>query len=74
MATKRFHSSRSARTSSFRTFGFRRSANFTIGQYSEPANDFSASRANMAFVLGSEIAQFWGSDFQGTVNVNAVCV
>ncbi|MGA7570138.1 MAG: hypothetical protein WCA80_04945 [Candidatus Aquilonibacter sp.] len=46
------------------------SANFTIGQYSEPADDFSASRANMAFVLGPEIAQFWGSDFQGTVNIN----
>jgi hypothetical protein len=46
------------------------SANFTIGQYSEPSSDFNTSRADLAFVLGPEIAQVFGSDFQGTVNVN----
>ncbi|HTC29723.1 MAG TPA: hypothetical protein VK702_03290 [Candidatus Acidoferrum sp.] len=46
------------------------SANFTVGEYSEPAYDFSASRANMAFVLGPEIANIYGSDLQATVNVN----
>ena len=46
------------------------SANFTIGEYSEPANDFSAARALAAFVLGPYITQVAGSDFQATVNVN----
>jgi hypothetical protein len=46
------------------------SANFTIGEYSEPADAFSTSRADMAFVLGPELAHVFGSDFQGTVNVN----
>ncbi len=46
------------------------SAQFTAGEYSEPSNAFSTSRANMAFVLGPEIAKIFGSDFQGTVNVN----
>ncbi len=54
----------------FDHFWFPMSANFTIGQYSEPAYDFNTSRADMAFVLGPEIAQVFGSDFQGTVNVN----
>jgi hypothetical protein len=46
------------------------SANFTIGEYSEPSDAFSTQRADMAFILGPEIARVFGSDFQGTVNVN----
>jgi hypothetical protein len=46
------------------------SANFTIGEYSEPADDFSAGRANMALVLGPEIAKIFNSDLQATVNLN----
>ncbi len=46
------------------------SAQLTAGQYSEPSNAFSSSRADMAFVLGPEIAKIYGSDFQGSVNVN----
>ncbi len=46
------------------------SAQLTAGEYSEPSNAFSTQRANMAFVLGPEIAKIFGSDFQGTVNVN----
>ncbi|MDP9025334.1 MAG: hypothetical protein M3N13_08175, partial [Candidatus Eremiobacteraeota bacterium] len=46
------------------------SAQFTAGEYSEPANAFSSSRADLAFVLGPEVAKVFGSDFQGTVNLN----
>jgi hypothetical protein len=46
------------------------SADFTVGLYSEPGDNFDTSRADMAFVVGPEIAQIFGSDFQGTVNVN----
>ena len=45
------------------------SAQFTAGEYSEPSNAFSTSRANLAFVAGPLIAKVLGSDFQGTVNV-----
>lgn len=46
------------------------SAQFTIGEYSEPAYGFASQRADAAFVLGPEIAQIFGSDLQATVNVN----
>jgi hypothetical protein len=45
------------------------SANFTVGEYSEPTNAFNTGRADLAFVVGPEIAQIFGSDLQGTVNV-----
>jgi hypothetical protein len=46
------------------------SANFTIGEYSEPAYAFSAARALAAFVLGPYITTIAGSNFQATVNVD----
>jgi hypothetical protein len=46
------------------------SADFTFGEYSEPSNDFSSQRADMAFVFGPLIEKIFGSDFQGSVNVN----
>jgi hypothetical protein len=46
------------------------SSNYTVGEYSEPEQDFSTSRADAAFVAGPLIAQVAGSDFQATVNVN----
>jgi len=54
----------------FPHFIFPTSANFTIGEYSEPSYAFANQRALMAFVLGPEIAQILGSDLQATVNVN----
>jgi len=54
----------------FPDFWIPTSANFTIGEYSEPSYAFATQRADMAFVLGPEIAKIFGSDFQGTVNVN----
>lgn len=45
------------------------SAQFTAGEYSEPSNAFSTQRADMAFVLGPELAHVFGSDFTGTINV-----
>jgi hypothetical protein len=46
------------------------SANFTIGEYTQPSTSFSTSRADLAFVLGPAIEKIFGSDFQGTINVN----
>jgi hypothetical protein len=46
------------------------SANFTIGEYSQPSNSFSTARTDLAFVLGPAIYHIFNSDFQGTVNVN----
>jgi hypothetical protein len=53
----------------FPHFIFPLSAQFQIGQYSEPANLFNTSRADMAFVLGPALYHVLGSDFQATVNV-----
>ncbi len=57
-------------TQFFPHFIFPLSAQLTTGEYSEPSNRFSTSRTNGAFVLGPLIAKVFGSDFQGTVNVN----
>jgi len=46
------------------------SANLTVGEYSEPQYSFATQRVDGAIVIGPEIAQIFGSDFQGTVNVN----
>jgi hypothetical protein len=54
----------------FQHFVVPMSANFTIGEYSQPSTSFSTSRADLAFVIGPEIAKVFGSDFQGTLNVN----
>ncbi|HEY9084475.1 MAG TPA: hypothetical protein VIN40_00830 [Candidatus Tyrphobacter sp.] len=54
----------------FPHFVFPVSAQFTIGQYSEPSNAFSSQRADLAFVLGPALYRVFGSDFQATVNVN----
>jgi hypothetical protein len=54
----------------FQHFIFPMSANFTIGEYSQPSTSFSTSAADLGFVMGPEIAKVFGSDFQGTVNVN----
>jgi hypothetical protein len=53
----------------FPHFIFPVSAQFQIGDYSEPANTFNTSRADMAFVLGPALYRVFGSDFQATVNV-----
>lgn len=45
-------------------------AAFTVGEYSEPSNAFSTSRADLAFVLGPALYRVFGSDFSATVNVN----
>jgi hypothetical protein len=54
----------------FPHFIFPTSANFTIGEYSEPSNSFATQRADLAFVLGPLIEKILGSDFQASVNVN----
>lgn len=53
----------------FPHFIFPVSAQFEIGQYSEPSNAFATSRADMAFVFGPALYHVLGSDFQATVNV-----
>ena len=53
----------------FPHFLFPMSAQFQIGEYSEPSNAFSTSRADMAFVFGPWLYKFYGSDFQATVDV-----
>lgn len=45
------------------------SGQFTLGEYTEPSNKFSSQRADMAFVLGPEIAKIFGSDFTANMNV-----
>lgn len=54
----------------FPHFIFPVSAQFTIGQYSEPSNAFHSQRADLAFVLGPAIYRVFGSDFQATLDVN----
>ncbi len=54
----------------FPHFVFPVSAQFTIGEYSEPSNAFHTQRADLAFVLGPALYKVFGSDFQATVNVN----
>ncbi|HVA28328.1 MAG TPA: hypothetical protein VNF68_09115 [Candidatus Baltobacteraceae bacterium] len=49
---------------------FPASANFTVGEYTEPSNGFSSQRADMAFAFGPLTAKVLGGDFQSTVNVN----
>ncbi len=53
----------------FQHFIFPLSAQFTIGQYSEPTNRLSTSRADLAFVLGPVLAKVFGSDLQASANV-----
>jgi hypothetical protein len=54
----------------FPHFIFPISAQFTVGEYSEPSNAFHTQRGDLAFVLGPAIYKVFGSDFQATVNVN----
>lgn len=54
----------------FPHFIFPVSAQFTLGQYSEPSNAFHSQRADLAFVLGPAVYKVFGSDFQATVDVN----
>ncbi|MGH7736863.1 MAG: hypothetical protein ACREMP_03170 [Candidatus Tyrphobacter sp.] len=54
----------------FPHFIFPVSAQFTVGEYSEPSNAFHTQRADLAFVLGPAIYKVFGSDFEATVNVN----
>lgn len=54
----------------FSHFAVPLSAQFTAGEYSEPSTPISTSRADLAFVLGPAVAKVYGSDFQGTLNVN----
>jgi hypothetical protein len=54
----------------FPHFIFPISAEFTVGQYSEPSNAFNTQRGDLAFVLGPAIYHLFSSDFQATVNVN----
>lgn len=49
---------------------FPMNANFVIGEYSEPSNDFSSQRADIGLNMGPLIAKVANSDFQATVNVN----
>ncbi|MHB8178725.1 MAG: hypothetical protein ACYDA5_05465 [Vulcanimicrobiaceae bacterium] len=44
-------------------------AQFTLGQYSEPSNRFNTSRANLVFGLGPALYKVFGSDFSAAVNV-----
>jgi hypothetical protein len=45
------------------------SAQFTLGEYSEPENQIATQRADLAFVLGPILAHVVGSDFSATFNV-----
>lgn len=54
----------------FPHFIFPVSAQFTVGEYSEPSNAFHTQRGDLDFVLGPAIYKVFGSDFQATVNVN----
>ncbi|MDH2910042.1 MAG: hypothetical protein HKL92_01835 [Candidatus Eremiobacteraeota bacterium] len=45
------------------------SAQFYIGQYSEPTNHFATQRADMSFVAGPALYNIYGSTFSATVNV-----
>ncbi len=53
----------------FPHFIFPISAEFTVGEYSEPSNAFNTSRADLAFVLGPAVYKVFGSDFQAMMNV-----
>ena len=52
------------------------SAQLTVGEYSEPPADFPGSeslatwRGDAGLVIGPALAKIWGSDFEGTVNVD----
>jgi hypothetical protein len=45
------------------------SAQFTVGQYSEPSDAFATQRADLAFIVGPYLEHIAGSDFSGTINV-----
>lgn len=53
----------------FQNFIFPMTAQFTLGEYSEPSNKFSSQRADMAFTMGPIIKRIIGSDFSATFNV-----
>jgi hypothetical protein len=54
----------------FQHFAFPLSALFTVGQYSEPQNAFSTSRADLGFVMGPALYHAYNSDFSASVNVD----
>ena len=43
---------------------------FTIGDYSEPANAFNTSRADLGFVVGPALYKVFNSDFQANLRVD----
>ncbi len=45
------------------------SAQFIVGEYSEPTNQFATQRADMSFAAGPALYNIFGSTFQATVNV-----
>ena len=45
------------------------SAQFIIGEYSEPTNKFATQRADMSFAAGPALYNIFGSTFSATVNV-----
>lgn len=54
----------------FPHFIFPVSSQFTIGNYSEPANGFATSRADLDFSLGPALYKVFGSDFQANLHVD----
>ena len=53
----------------FQHFAFPLTADFTVGEYSEPSNAFSSQRADMAFTMGPILEHVLGSDFSASFNV-----
>ena len=51
-------------------FVFPITSQFTLGQYNEPSNSFTTTRADLGFVFGPVLYKIGGSDFQSTVNVD----
>lgn len=54
----------------FPHFIFPVSSQFTIGNYSEPANSFATSRADLGLALGPALYKIMNSDFQASVHVD----
>ncbi|MDQ2872273.1 MAG: hypothetical protein M3R35_03975, partial [Candidatus Eremiobacteraeota bacterium] len=57
-------------TSFFQHFTFPISSVFTIGEYNEPQNALTTSRADLGFILGPALYHLLDSDFSATVNVD----
>ena len=57
-------------TSFFKGFPVPLQASFTVGEYSEPANDFATQRAQLTFGAGPALYQIFGSSFQASATLN----